>query len=148
MQSKSKVNVSGLLIILYSFLLAFCFLNEIACLSYYTFVFDKETRELVPGNLIFPEFDKNGDVKNMDKVTAWEYMYLVPENLYKVHNYFRRVAYSGAFVQSLVLLGLFLPMLICYKRTNEKPTLPIVLLILIFIITWIVLPHVCGTSFL
>ena len=147
MKSKPKVNVFQLLIIIYSFLLTFCFLNEIACLGYYTYVFDKEARELMPGKQIFPEFDTNGDVKNMDEVTAWEYMSFVPEKLYKVHNYFSRVAYSGAAVQSLVLLGLFLPMLICYRRTNEKLTFPIVFLTLILVIAWVVLPWVCGDDF-
>ena len=144
MESKSKVNVFQILVIIYSFVLTFCFLNEIACLCYYTYVFDKETRELMPGKQIFPEFDKDGNVKNMDEVAAWEYMSFIPENLYKVHNYFSRVAYSGAFVQSLVLLGLFLPMLFCYRRTNEKLTFPIVLLTLILVIAWVVLPWVCG----
>ena len=144
MKSKSKVNVFQILIIIYSFVLTFCFLNEIVCLCYYTYVFDKEARELMPGKQIFPEFDKDGNVKNMDEVTAWEYMSFVPEKLYKVHNYFSRVAYSGAAVQSLVLLGLFLPMLICYRRTNEKLTFPIVFLTLILVIAWIVLPWLCG----
>lgn len=144
MKSKSRVNGFEVMIIIYSFLLTFCFLNEIVCLCYYTFVLDKQTRELLPQNLIFPEYDENGDVKNMDEVTAWEYTSFVPQKYYKVHNYFSRVANTGASVQSLVLLGLFLPMLVCYKRTYTKPIFPIVLLVLILAIAWIVLPRVVG----
>ena len=144
MKSKSRVNIFELLIIVYSFLLTFCLLNELVCLCYYTFVLDKETRELLPGKLIFPEYGKNGDVTNLDEVTAWEYTSFVPQNLSKVHNYFSRVADSGASIQSLILLGLFLPMLVCYKRTYTKPTFPIVLLVLILSIAWIVLPRVVG----
>ena len=137
---KSSSSFYAVLIIVYTLLLTFCLLNEIACLVYYSYVFDKETRELLPEKMIFPEYDKNGELTNADEVTAWEYAGLVPENLHKVHNYFSRVADGKASVHALVLLGLFLPMLICYKRTNTKPYLAITFLVMIMVITWFVLP--------
>lgn len=141
---KSTSNFCEFLIVVYSLLLIFCLLNEFACLGYYSYVFDKETRALLPDKLIFPEYDKNGEVTNVEEVTAWEYSGFVPENLYKVHNYFCRVANGKATIEFFVLLGLFLPMLICYRRTYTKPYLPIVFLTLIFVITWFVMPRVCG----
>ena len=145
---KSSSNFCAFLIIVYTLLLVICLLNEIACLCYYSYVFDKETRELLPEKMIFPEYDKNGEMTNVDEVTAWEYAGLVPENLHKVHNYFCRVADGKASVHAWVLLGLFLPMLICYKRMDTKPYLAITFLVLIVAIAWFVLPRVCGTSFL
>lgn len=142
MRSSSKFCI--FLIIVYTLFLVFCLLNEIACMGYYTIVFDKETRALLPEKLIFPEYDKNGELTNADEVTAWDYTSFVPEKYYKVHNYFSRVADVDVFVGTLVMLGLFLPMLICYKRTDTKPYLPIVLLVLILAIGWFVLPRVCG----
>lgn len=141
---KSSSSFYVFLIIVYTLLLTFCLLNEIACLVYYSYVFDKETRELLPEKMIFPEYDKNGELTNADEVTAWEYAGLVPENLHKVHNYFSRVADGKASAHALVLLGLFLPMLICYKRTDTKPYLAITFLVMIMVITWFVLPWVCG----
>lgn len=140
---KSSSSFYAFLIIVYTLLLTFCLLNEIACLGYYSYVLDKEAREFLPEKAIFPEHDMNGDVTNADEVTVWEYTGFVPENLYKVHNYFCRVANGKASVQSLVLLGLFLPMLICYKRTDTKPYLAITFLVMIMVITWFVLPWVC-----
>ena len=142
MRSSSKFCI--FLIIVYTLFLVFCLLSEIACIGYYTIVFDKETRALLPEKMIFPEYDKNGEVTNADEVTAWDYTSFVPEKYYKVHNYFSRVADVDVFVGTLVMLGLFLPMLICYKRTDTKPYLPIALLVLILAIAWFVLPRVCG----
>lgn len=142
MRSSSKFCI--FLIIVYTLFLVFCLLSEIACMGYYTIVFDKETRALLPEKLIFPEYDKNGELTNADEVTAWDYTSFVPEKYYKVHNYFSRVADVDVFVGTLVMLGLFLPMLICYKRTDTKPYLPIVLLVLILAIAWFVMPRVCG----
>jgi len=142
MRSSSKFCI--FLIIVYTLFLVFCLLNEIVCMGYYTIVFDKETRALLPEKLIFPEYDKNGELTNADEVTAWDYTSFVPEKYYKVHNYFSRVADVDVFVGTLVMLGLFLPMLICYKRTDTKPYLPIVLLVLILAIAWFVMPRVCG----
>ncbi len=142
---KSKLNFCELLIALYSLLLVFCLMKEIACLGYYSFVFDKETRAYFPEKVILPEYDKKtGEVTNSDEVTAWEYSGFVPESLVKVHNYFTKYAGGRASVEALVLLGLFLPMLICYKRTDTKPYFPIVLLMLILVIAWFVMPLVCG----
>ena len=142
MRSSSKFCI--FLIIVYTLFLVFCLLSEIACIGYYTIVFDKETRALLPEKLIFPEYDKNGELTNADEVTAWDYTSFVPEKYYKVHNYFSRVADIDVFVGTLVMLGLFLPMLICYKRTDTKPYLPIALLVLILAIAWFVMPRVCG----
>ena len=145
MKSRSRLNFFEFLIIIYTLLLTFCLLNEIFCLGYYTLVFDKETRAMLPEKLIFPEYDKNGEVTNAEEVTAWEYTSFVPENLYKIHNYFCRVADNDASVESLILLGLFLPMLICYKRTDTKPYFPMVMLVLILVMAWFVLPRVTGS---
>ena len=141
---KTSSDLSKFLIIVYIILLTLCLINEIACLGYYTYVFDKETRAMLPEKVIFPEYDKTGEVTNADEVTAWDYTGFVPENLYKVHNYFCRVADGKASVHAMVLLGLFLPMLICYKRTYTKPYLAITFLVLIIVITWFVMPRVCG----
>ena len=141
---KSSSNFCIFLIIVYTLFLVFCLLNEIACMGYYTIVFDKETRALLPEKMIFPEYDKNGEVKNANEVTAWEFVGFVPEKYYKVHNYFSWIADIDVPVWTLILVGLFLPMLICYKRTETKPYLPIALLMLIFAIAWFIMPRVCG----
>lgn len=137
-------DLSKFFIIVYILLLNLCLVNVVVCLGYYTYVFDKETRALLPEKMIFPEYDKNGEVTNAEEVTAWEYTAYVPQGLYKVHNYFCRVAERDAAVEFLVLLALFLPMLICYRRTYTKPYLAIAYLIVLFVITLFVLPRVCG----
>ena len=119
-------------------------MKEVACLGYYSFVFNKEIRAYFPEKVIFPEYDnETGEVTNSDEVTAWEYTGFIPEYLIKVHNYFTKYVDGRASAESLVLLGLFLPMLICYKRTYTKPYFPIVFLVLILVIALFVLPRVC-----
>ena len=147
MDTKSSSGFCVFLIIVYTLLLTFCLLNVIACLGYYTYVFDKETRAMLPEQVVFPEYDKDGELKNADEAVAWEYAGFIPGNLHKVHNYFGRIAHGKASTHALVLLLLFLPMLICYKRTDTKPYLAITVLILIMVIAWLVLPRVCGGGY-
>ena len=142
---KSKLNFCEFLIAIYSLLLVLCLMKEIACLGYYSFVFDKETRAYFHEKVILPEYDKEtGEVTKSDEVTVWEYSGFIPENFVKVNNYFTKYAGGKASVEALVLLGLFLPMLICYRRTYTKPYFPIVFLALIHAIALFVLPRFCG----
>ena len=51
---RTSLDLSKFLIIVYIILLTLCLINEIVCIGYYTYVFDKETRALLPEKVIFP----------------------------------------------------------------------------------------------
>lgn len=136
---KSTLNIGKILIIVYTALLAISLLKEIACLCYYSFAYDKKMWDLLPEKVVVPQYDlETGEVANANEVTVWDYTDFIPKNRYRVYEYFSGIAWSSL-IESLFLIVLFIPMIICYVRTKTKPYLAIALLAACFIIARFVL---------
>ena len=129
--SISKTHICYALIYVYTTLLVLCLINQIVCYCYYKLGYAQEVRNMLPREIVYPVYDlKTNEVVNADDVTVWDINVFVSENRYKVHKYFNRVADVNGLVDTLSLGLLLVPMIYLFRRTNTKPVLCCVLLVL------------------